>query len=203
MKLRSSVYGWKSVWMEFAEERSGSFDEGSNVFVMRVPVQGKPFTITFNMRPKGHKGAVADTTTAFLPYKAKGAFSFALHNRSWIEDASKIFGAQDIEVGDQQFDHDYIIKGSDKDQVARLFGNEKLKELITEQKSLKLSIHDEPKELAEHGNVPPGIHVLAFNDTEAINSFDRLNQVYDLMVELAEQLITIDAASAQDPNFDL
>jgi hypothetical protein len=203
MKLRSSVYGWKSVWMEFADEHQGSFDDGQKVFVMRVPVQGKPWNITFHMQQKGVGGAVTDSSAAFLPFKAKGPFSFDLHNRSLVGDASKIFGAQDIQIGEDEFDREYIIKGSDENAVKRIFGSQRIQELIKLQPHIKLYIQDEPKELAEHGTVPPGIHVLAFRDKAAINSYERLTLVHDLMLATLDEMMTNDLASPQDPNFDI
>lgn len=203
MKLRSSVYGWKSVWMEFADEHQGTFDDGQKVFVMRVSVPEKPWTITFHMHQKGIGGAVTDSSSVYVPFKAKGSFSFDLHNRSLVGDASKVFGAQDIEVGEAEFDREYIIKGSDETAVKRIFGNARVQELIKLQPHLKLFIQDEPKELAEHGSVPPGIHVLAFKDKSAINSYERLTLVYDLMLATIEEMLKADVTSPQDPNFDI
>jgi len=203
MKLRSSVYGWKSVWMEFAEEHQGSYDDGQKLFVMRVPMTGKPWSITYHMHQKGVGGAVSDSSSAFLPFKAKGAFSFDLHNRSLVGDASKVFGAQDIEIGEPEFDREYIIKGSDEGVVKKIFASERIQELIKLQPHIKLFIQDEAKELAEHGSVPPGIHVLAFKDKAAINSYERLSLVHDLMLATLDEMLACDLASAQDPNFDI
>jgi hypothetical protein len=202
MKLRSSVYGWKSVWMEFAEEHQGSFDDGQKLFVMRVPVEGKPWSVTYHMQEKGGK-AVSDNTAAFLPFKSKGSFSFDIHNRSLAGDVGKVFGGQDIEVGEVEFDRDYIIKGTDEKLVQQIFANQRIQELIKLQPHLKLFIQDEPKELAEHGTVPPGIHVLAFKDNSAINSFERLTLVHDLMQAVLEEMLACDLASPQDPNFEI
>ena len=202
MKLRSSVYGWKSVWMEFAEEHQGSFDDGQKVFVMRVPVQGKPWNITFHMQEKSG-AAVTDSSSAFIPFKAKGSFSFDLHNRSLAGDVGKVFGGQDIEIGESEFDHEYIIKGSDEKLVKQIFGSQRVQELIQLQPHIKLFIQDEPKELAEHGTVPPGIHVLAFKDKAAINSYERLTLVHSLMLAVLEEMMACDLASPQDPNFDI
>ena len=40
------------------------------------------------------------------------------------------FGMQDIEIGDPQFDEDFIIKGTDESQVRALLSHPKLRELI-------------------------------------------------------------------------
>jgi len=189
--------------MEYADEHKGTFDDGQKLFVMRVPVEGKPWSITFHMHQKGVGGAVTDSSSAFLPYKTKGSLSFDLFNRSLAADASKVFGAQDIEIGEDEFDREYIIKGSDEKLVKRIFASARVQELIKLQPHLKLFIQDEPKELAEHGSVPPGIHVLAFRDKSAINSYERLSLVNDLMLAVLDEMLAADAASPQDPNFDI
>lgn len=189
--------------MEFADEQQGSYDDGQKAFVMRVPITGKPWNITFHMHQKGQGGAVTDSSSAYLAFKSKSPFSFDLHNRSLIADASKVFGAQDIVVGEDEFDREYIIKGSDENLVKRIFSNEKIQELIKLQPHVKLFIQDEPKELAEHGTVPPGIHVLAFKDKAAINSYERLTLVRELMITLLDELLNADLASPKDPNFEI
>jgi len=154
------------------------------------------------MNPRG-VGAPHDCTTAVLPYRAKGGFSFAIFNRNWIQEAGKVFGLQDIEIGDPEFDADYIIKGSDEALVRKFFAGERLRELIRMQKSIRLSIHDEAAELKPYGNVPDGIHILAFRDNEAINSFERLAEIHELLFLCAEQLVSIEKAAASDPDFEI
>lgn len=80
---------------------------------------------------------------------------------------------QDIVVGHDQFDKDFIIKGTDENLVRKLFASEKLRELITKQRAVRLSIHKEPL-LKQYGAVPAGVHILAFEEDVAINSFERL-----------------------------
>ncbi len=188
--------------MEFAEERKGTFDDGQKLFVMRVPVEGKPWSITFHMQEKGG-GTVSDNSSAFLPFKSTIPFSFDIHNRSLAGDVGKVFGGQDIVVGEDEFDREHIIKGTDEKLVKQIFSSQRVQELIKLQPHLKLFIQDEPKELAEHGTVPPGIHVLAFKDKAAINSYERLTLVHDLMVAVLEEMLACELASPKDPNFDL
>lgn len=201
MTLRSSVYGWKSVWMDFAEEKSGDFVEGQKEVTVRVPVANKPWAITFSMLDR--KAPAPDETTAQMAYKAKDDFSFAIHSKTWVAEAGKLFGMQDIEVGDAEFDRDYIIKGNDIQAVRTLFSSDDLRERIREQKSIRLVVLTSAAQLKEFGNVPKGTHVLSFTENEAINSFERLNEIYELLVKIAEKLTHMGKAVEADPGIEI
>ena len=82
MKLRSSVFGWKSVWMDLAEELRGEFVDGTYLVSTRLPVHGRPWKISMQMHANPIGKGIAETTVIGLPYVAKGNFRFAIRNSS-------------------------------------------------------------------------------------------------------------------------
>jgi hypothetical protein len=193
--LRSSVYGWKSVWMDLADEAKGEFQEDGSVARVRVPMT--PWTVSFEMNSKGK-----NHSRILLPFVSKSDFEFEIYNRSWVADAQKKFGLQDIVVGFEQFDHDFIIKGNDEGKVKKLYSSETLREMIQLQKAVRLSIHKDGA-LKQYGNVPNGVHVLVFEEDDAINSFDRLISLLELFRATMTQLCEMGVASTSDPNFQI
>ncbi|MBS1956827.1 MAG: hypothetical protein JST89_21740 [Cyanobacteria bacterium SZAS-4] len=193
--LRSSVYGWKSVWMDLADEAKGDFLEENNVARVRVPMT--PWTVTFEMHSKGK-----NHSKILLPFEAKTDFEFEIYNRNWVADAQKKFGLQDIIVGYEDFDRDFIIKGNDESKVKKLYSSETLREMIQLQKAVRLGIQTKGA-LKQYGQVPPGIHVLAFEEDDAINSFDRLISLLELFRASMTQLCEMGVASTADPRFQI
>ncbi|MBI2810186.1 MAG: hypothetical protein HYX67_05080 [Candidatus Melainabacteria bacterium] len=193
--LRSSVYGWKSVWMDLADEAKGEFLEDNNVARVRVPMT--PWTVTFEMHSKGK-----NHSKILLPFETKSDFEFEIYNRSWVADAQKKFGLQDIIVGYEDFDRDFIIKGNDESKVKKLYSSETLREMIQLQKAVRLGIHTKGA-LKQYGQVPAGIHVLAFEEDDAINSFDRLISLLELMRASMTQLCEMGVASTAEPGFQI
>lgn len=195
--LRSSVYGWKSVWMELAEEIKGEFiDNGNGPVKVRIPMA--PWKITMEMiETPGKKH-----TRIALPFRYKTDFGFAIHNKNWIEEAAKPLGWQDIIVGEKDFDHEFIIQGSDVGKVRDLFANDTLRDMITLQKEVRLAIYRD-SQLTKLGKVPNGIHVLAFEEDHAINSFDRLVSILELFRSTMTQLCEMGVALNQDADFIL
>lgn len=193
--LRSSVYGWKSVWMDLADEAKGDFLEENNVARVRVPMT--PWTVTFEMHSKGK-----NHSKILLPFEAKTDFEFEIYNRNWVADAQKKFGLQDIIVGYEDFDRDFIIKGNDESKVKKLYSSETLREMIQLQKAVRLAVQTKGA-LKQYGQVPSGVHVLVFEEDEAINSFDRLISLLELFRATMTQLCEMGVASTADPNFQI
>lgn len=197
--LRSSVYGWKSVWMDLAEESQGKFVEEQSQFKVRVPMN--PWTVTFQMHSKSGM-ADKDETKILLPFISKFDFSFAIYPQTKIAEVQKHFGLQDIIVGYPEFDSQFIVKGNDENKVRKLFASDNLRELIELQKSVRLSIL-KGAELKPYGNVPNGVNILLFEEEGAINSFDRLVSLIELMRAAMSQLSELGVASEKDPNFEI
>ncbi len=84
-KLRSSVFGWKSVWMDVAEETNGEFDEGPNGVRVRVPLAQTPWTVTIKLSQNGLPPVPKNQTVIAVPFKAQKHFSFNIHNKTWLE----------------------------------------------------------------------------------------------------------------------
>ncbi len=124
-----------------------------------------------------------------------------MHNKTWFEEAAKPFGLQDIIVGDEAFDAEYIIQGSDTALVQELLSEPSLRQLIQGQPKVRLSIYKDKGQLSRFGSVPVGVHVLTYTEEEAINSFERLSGLGDLMNAVLDGLFRIGVAQKVNPNF--
>jgi hypothetical protein len=67
----------------------------------------------------------------------------------------KLFGMQDIEVGDTSFDRDFVVKGSDTDRVKSLMGGEAgiaLRERLGRLPGICLGVSDDGREATAFGS---------------------------------------------------
>jgi hypothetical protein len=201
MKLRSSVYGWKSVWMDIADELKGEFVDGTSVVTAKLPIEAKPWQVTMQMHSNA-LGKASETTVIAVPYLARDPFKFALRSSSTAEEMAKVLGLQDIVIGNSEFDKAFIIQGTNPQQVKEFFGNAQLRDKILSQKSINLSIVDHNHK--HFGIKPPvGHNVLLFVEKGAINSFERLTSLHELMIQSLERLCHIEAASEDKPHYVL
>jgi hypothetical protein len=198
MKLRSSVFGWKSVWMELAEEWQGEFIDDNSLVTLRLPHTKNPWKVTFQLH--AHGKPVGDTTVIAVPFVARHPFKFAIRHTNSMEELAKVFGMQDIVVGDPEFDKDYIIQGNHPEHVIDFFSNTGIKDLIKQQSSINLSIMDSRNK--QYGIAPPSHeNVLLFVEKGTINSFDRNSSLYELMHQTLDHLHTIGVAAFDKPSY--
>jgi len=197
MKLRSSVFGWKSVWMELAEEWKGEFIDDNSLVTLRLPHAEKPWHVTFQLH--GH-GKPAETTVIAAPFVARHPFKFAIRNTKTVEELAKVFGMQDIVIGDPDFDREYIIQGNHPEQVVQFFSNPCIKDAIKQQNNINLSIMDSRNK--QFGIAPPAHeNVLLFVEKGTINSFERNSSLYELMHSTLDHLQHLGVAAQDKPGY--
>jgi hypothetical protein len=138
--------------------------------------------------------SIAETTVIAVPYIPQHEFKLAIHNSSPIEEVAKIFGLQDIVIGESTFDKEFIVQGSNEQLLKELFADAPLRAAFLGQKSVNVSIVDHQHKL--FGITPPrGVNVLTFAEKGAINSFERLTSVLELMTRTIERLAHLEVAS--------
>ena len=126
------------------------------------------------------------------PFKTQDNLRFELYRSGLLSSISKLFGAQDIVVGDSDFDKAFIIKGTDEYKISTLFSTAKVKEVIQAQKDLSLGITNNEgfwgKEL------PEGVNELYFNVEGVIKDVEHLKSLSILFCELLVQLSKVGSA---------
>ena len=72
----------------------------------------------------------------------------SLRSQTWVQvlctarrtGLSKLWGAQDIKIGDADFDREFVIKGTDEAWVRALFGNYEIRQLVESQPAMDLRL---------------------------------------------------------------
>lgn len=92
----------------------------------------------------GHKSAhtrVSSSYTAALPHE------FALEPRGWLLALQTAFGKQDVKIGDEAFDREFVVQGADPRAVRALLSDANIRAHILEQAK------SEPALTVSHGQV--------------------------------------------------
>jgi hypothetical protein len=182
--------------MDLAEEFKGEFLESGHGVTVRVPVADKPWRLAFKMHTNGFAKVATETTVVAAPFVARHPFKFSIRNSGTMEELVKILGMQDIVIGHDAFDKEYIIQGNHPEQVKEFFACAELREKIQAQKAINLSIVDSrAKQLGM--TPPPHENVLTFVEKGAINSYGRVTSLLELMVHTLERLQGLGIASAE------
>jgi hypothetical protein len=100
-------------------------------------------------------------------------------------------------VGHEEFDRDFIIKGTDEVRLRALFDSARLRELIAAQPQIHLTVKDDEGYFGT--DFPADTDELYFTVGGIIKDVARLKALFDLFAETLDQLCHIGSAYEDKP----
>lgn len=188
----------KEIWRQLSAEIGAHYVEGGFRKADKVQVTHGEWTVTLDT----YVVSTGKTTIVFTrmraPYVNPGGFRFTVYRKGIFSGLGKMLGMQDIEIHDDSFDHDFIIKGTDEAQVRELLSNPKIRELISRQPKIHFTVKDDEGWFG--ATFPEGVDELYFQVVGVIKDAERLKLLYELFAETLEQLCRMGAAYKQTPD---
>ncbi len=189
------------IWGQLCKEINGDFTEDRFLKNGRLVVEHEQWSITLDTYTV-HTGHAHITYTRMrAPYINKDGFRFLIYNKSVFSRIGKIFKMQDVEIGDPQFDEEFIIQGKPESSVIKLFSNSEIKRLIENQKSIHFMVKDDEGWFRQ--KFPEGVDELYFQVRGVIKDKERLKELFDLFSLVLNELCKMGSAYKTDPNFKL
>jgi hypothetical protein len=139
-----------------------------------------------------HAAAKADFTRIRAPYINPDGFRFTVYRRGLFSGVATRLGMQDVEVGDNAFDRDFVIKSSEEGRLRTLFANARIRELIDAQPRIHFTVREASREFRDR--VPAPADELCFEVPGVIKDLDRLKLLFDLFAETLDQLCRMGSA---------
>ena len=202
MKFHSNIFGWEYVWRDFADSKGGeiisdSSKENNPILLMRIPVEGTDAHVTIT--PYALKGKTkGNGTSATLHYAPREHFIFDIRIEKRLDQIGKAMGLQDIQLGDQEFDHRFLIQGSDVAKVRNLFADMRLRDLIMANTASHLALVAESEELPPEHQIPAGRHAVLYSHDSALERFEDLQDLYDIVTAVVHRLGAMPALAGED-----
>jgi hypothetical protein len=190
------------VWRQLSEEIGaevvqGGFWKGGS----KVQAQVGPWTVALDTYTVSSGHSHITFTRMRAPYVNPEDFRVKIFRRSVLSELDKLFGMQDIEVGDPDFDEAFIIKGNDEDRVRLLFSDPKLRQMIQDQPQIQLEVKDSEGRFGP--KFPEGVDELHFQVLGVIKDVDRLKSLFDLFAAVLNQLCRIGSARREEAGVEL
>jgi hypothetical protein len=76
------------------------------------------------------------------PYQDKNGFRFSISSKNIFSEIGKLFGMQDVKIGDAVFDDKFIIKTNDEEKVRGFFNSPRLRQLAQAQPYVSFEIRE-------------------------------------------------------------
>lgn len=191
----------KDVWREFATEIEGDFKEGGIFKASKIEGKLENWTITIDTYTQSSGNSSSTYTRLRAPYKEISQLDFKIYKSGIFSGLGKALGQQDVKTGDQEFDENFIVKGSDDEKVKQLLQLDKLRELISLENKIRIESKREKSPFS--AKLPGDVNQLYFLANGLIKDKERLTNIYFLAAFILKQLAAIGIASEEDPGVDL
>lgn len=191
----------KEVWKQLSEEINASYFEGGYFKGPRIEYKHNIWTIYLDTYTVSTGKSNITYTRMRVPFVNNKKFLFKIYRKGVFSNIGKALGMQDIEIGYDYFDNDFIIKGNDEILLRKLFQNYKIQNLIENQSRILLEIKD------NEGRFGP-----KFKDNESelyfvvigvIKDKEKLKNLFELFVQILDEFEMIGITIHQTPEVKL
>ena len=188
----------QEIWRQLSAEIEARYVAGGFWTGDKVEATHGEWTITLDTYAVSTGKAVMRFTRMRAPYVNPDGFRFTVYRKSVFSGLGKRLGMKDVEVGDESFDRDFIVKGTDDGKLRDLFANAKIRDLVAQQREIHLEVKDDEGWFGP--TFPDGVDELYFAVPGVIKDVERLKRLYALFGETLDHLCRIGSAYRQPPN---
>ncbi|KAB3531645.1 DUF3137 domain-containing protein [Alkaliphilus pronyensis] len=185
------------VWKQLAEELGGEFIEGGFFKTDKVNANMRAWTITLDTYTVSHGKTSSTYTRIIAPFVNNKDFKFKVYKKGFFSDVGKMLGMQDIEIGIEDFDENYIIKGNNEGLIKELLCKEDVRLLITQQPKISIEIKDK---LGFFDKTPEEADILYFEEAGVLKDLERLKKIFLLFASILNNLYSLGVTSEENPN---
>lgn len=167
----------------------------------RVDVDFLPWTITVGVSESPNVDGRSFYTRLNAPFveATEKPFNFQIYRDDFFGWIGKVFGMQDIKIGDAQFDKDFIIQGNMSEKVEALLQNKKIKQILSTQEHFHFRISQKQSEQGE--KMPEGLSMLSFKVGGVITDVEQLKTLVELFKLTLNQINEIGLSIREIPAY--
>ena len=191
----------QEIWRQLCAEIGAQYVEGGFWKGDKVQAAHGPWTITLDTYTVSTGKSSITYTRMRAPFVDPEGFRFTVYRKGIFSDVGKWFGMQDLEIGDEAFDRDFILKSNQESKLRELLLSSRMRELIGQQPQIYFAVKDD--EGFFRSNFPEGVDELYFQVVGVVRDVERLKLLYELFAETLDQLCHIGLASENPPNVSL
>ena len=203
MSKRRAVFGSSKdeIWKQIATDIGGEFIDGGFWNENVVAYKHGEWQIVLDTGTVTVSTGSTTTATTYTrmraPFINKDGLYFKISREGFFSSIGKFFGMQDIEVGDQFFDDQFVIKGNSPKKIKLLLADDRIRELCQRLPGIHLWIKDDEGMFGT--DFPEGVDELYFECVGVIKETELLKYLFGLFCLILQRLVQIDSAYEDDP----
>ncbi len=166
-----------------------------------IRVRHGEFTIVLDMHAEGGGYATRVVTRIRAPFINKDGYRARIRRANWLMDLATRLGTQDIIIGDEAFDDEFVVQGRFPDKVKRFFADEKLRKMLIASPLDLFEIRDDEGTFGPE--FPEGVDEAYAHSREQLSAVEDVEKLYGVFAELLNRLCHAGSAYEDDPNLEL
>jgi hypothetical protein len=184
--------GHELMWRRFAEQFGSQLEGGAGGLFPkpRVSVKAGPWTFELDVMWSGENALTRMRTAYVNPSR----FRFALSPEGLLSRIGKLLGMEDIRVGDEALDREFVVKSNQPQRVRQLLADGELRRLLHEQPAFEMIVRDTDRFAGPNFTRP--IDELTYRTRGVVRELKVLHDIYDLLARTMEVLRTMGLAQA-------
>jgi hypothetical protein len=191
----------REIWEQLAREIHAEYINKGFWEGDRVEAQVGNWVVVLDTFTISNGKSSTTYTRMRVPFVNLDNFYFKIYRSGIFSEMGKLLGMEDINIGYDEFDENFVVKGNNIEKVKNLFSKEKIRALIQDQPRISLEIKD--NEGFFKGHFPQGIDELYFVVPGVIRDIDRLKELYELFAEVLRELCEAGSASNEKPGVEI
>lgn len=154
-----------AAWQEFASAIGGEFVKGRLFKSSCVQAKVGDAVVTLDTYSVPSGDSSTNYTRFRAPFENRNGLQLSIRREGLIGKIDKALGMQDIEIGDAEFDKNFLVQGKPVPDVQRLISSISIRQMLQDQKSVTLNAKGNDLRLEVMGVV---------RDPERLNSMFQL-----------------------------
>lgn len=185
----------REIWQQFAEEAGGEYIDGGFFKKRKVVIPFENWIITLDTFTRSTGKTSTTYTRMTAPYKSPDGLIFQIYRKNIFSKFGKVLGMQDIEIGDSDFDDEFVVKGNDEKKIIELLSSKKIRELISSLDNFLLKTVDRNGWFNDYNR--DGIFELYFESRGVIKDIVLLRNLFMLFVFILNRLTIVGSAKEE------
>jgi hypothetical protein len=189
------------LWQQLADTIGGEYVESKWGTGDKVVATHGQWTLTLDTYVVPAGKTIIIFTRLRAPYVNPEGFRFHIYRRGFFTELGKKLGMQDIEIGAEPFDHDFVIKSNDEERVKILLADPELRRQLSALPEVSLEVKDSEGWFGP--TFPDDVDELYFNVAGIIKDVAVLQGLFELFASTLDRLCEIGSAYADDPEIQV
>jgi hypothetical protein len=179
---------YSQIWKQFAIDHGGVY---TPVPDDQVVLEYKCYRVTLNAytyyQSVGSSVSESDFTIAMVEFVSNDDYQLQLSAQGFLDRVAKLFGAQDIKIGDERFDKRFVVKSNDELKTMLFLSNAYLVLTLLDLRIVRLDITKAEGLWSEQPS--EGKFMLYCVLDHRMKGIDQLNKFYKMITLVFDELV--------------